>query len=78
MPVDEPFLCPTCRKPVTPDAKTFPFCSDRCRMVDLGHWLKEDYRISRPLPSDKPAKEISPDDEEGDGGSGGAENGDHD
>lgn len=23
----------------------FPFCSERCRMVDLGHWMTEEYRI---------------------------------
>lgn len=26
-----------------------PFCSDRCRAVDLGRWLSGDYVISRPL-----------------------------
>ena len=38
--------CPTCREalPATrPPA--FPFCSERCRMIDLGRWLDEDYRI---------------------------------
>jgi len=24
----------------------FPFCSDRCRLIDLGRWLGEDYRIA--------------------------------
>jgi len=22
-----------------------PFCSDRCRLIDLGHWLDEDYGL---------------------------------
>jgi len=26
-----------------------PFCSNRCKMVDLGKWLGEEYRISEPL-----------------------------
>jgi len=26
-----------------------PFCSARCKLVDLGNWLDEKYRISRPL-----------------------------
>jgi endogenous inhibitor of DNA gyrase (YacG/DUF329 family) len=26
-----------------------PFCSDRCKMVDLGKWLGEEYRIASPL-----------------------------
>jgi len=41
--------CPTCNKPVEPDATAFPFCSSRCKMVDLNRWLSGDYTISRPL-----------------------------
>jgi endogenous inhibitor of DNA gyrase (YacG/DUF329 family) len=26
-----------------------PFCSDRCKMIDLGKWLGEEYRFSGPL-----------------------------
>ena len=37
--------CPTCRGPVPPASETFPFCSARCRMIDLGRWLGEEYRI---------------------------------
>ena len=29
-----------------------PFCSDRCKMLDLGNWLTEDYRISEELTPD--------------------------
>ncbi len=28
----------------------FPFCSDRCKTIDLGKWLNEEYCISTPLP----------------------------
>ena len=28
----------------------FPFCSKRCKSIDLGKWLNEEYRISTPLP----------------------------
>ncbi len=28
----------------------FPFCSNRCKAIDLGKWLNEEYRISTPLP----------------------------
>ena len=33
--------CPTCGKPVLwgPDAPERPFCSKRCRLIDLGEWL---------------------------------------
>ncbi len=39
--------CPICHKPAPPRAEnpTFPFCSKRCRMVDLGRWLGEEYRV---------------------------------
>jgi uncharacterized protein len=39
--------CPVCGIPVGPLAenRTFPFCSPRCRTIDLGHWLDERYRI---------------------------------
>ena len=29
-----------------------PFCSERCKLLDLGKWLNEDYRISEPLRPD--------------------------
>ena len=35
--------CPICGKPADP--KHHPFCSDRCRKVDLNRWLGETYRI---------------------------------
>jgi uncharacterized protein len=31
------------REPV--DARWRPFCSERCKMADLGRWLSEDYRV---------------------------------
>ncbi len=39
--------CPICNEPTAPDATTFPFCSDRCRKIDLGKWLDGKYIISR-------------------------------
>lgn len=40
--------CPTCGKPVpwTPESRWRPFCSERCRLIDLGEWLAERRRIS--------------------------------
>lgn len=43
------FHCPICQKVVVETVLSFPFCSQRCRLVDLGKWLREDYRVSRPL-----------------------------
>jgi endogenous inhibitor of DNA gyrase (YacG/DUF329 family) len=44
--------CPTCRKLVLREERTFPFCSDRCKMIDLGKWASGDYVISSPLDQD--------------------------
>ena len=45
--------CPICRADVAADNESFPFCSPRCHDVDLGKWLDEAYRISRPLRPDE-------------------------
>jgi len=39
--------CPICAKPVPARAENpaFPFCSARCKMVDLGKWLNEEYSV---------------------------------
>jgi len=38
--------CPICRAPVTwDDNPDRPFCSERCRLIDLGGWVSERYRI---------------------------------
>lgn len=41
--------CPTCRKIVLRDEPDFPFCSERCRMIDLGKWASGGYVISTPV-----------------------------
>ena len=45
--------CPVCERPVGVPAnevskrsKFFPFCSERCKLIDLGAWLDADYRIA--------------------------------
>ena len=42
-------LCPTCRKVVPLGHADFPFCSDRCRILDLGKWASDGYVISSPI-----------------------------
>jgi endogenous inhibitor of DNA gyrase (YacG/DUF329 family) len=39
--------CPTCKRPVewSPESAYRPFCSDRCRLIDLGAWLTEQHKI---------------------------------
>jgi len=41
--------CPTCGTLVLRSDEDFPFCSDRCRLVDLGKWASDAYRISSPI-----------------------------
>jgi hypothetical protein len=41
--------CPACKTLVTPEDENFPFCSDRCRLIDLGKWASGEYRISSPV-----------------------------
>jgi len=40
--------CPTCGKKVVwnSTSRWRPFCSERCRLIDLGDWLDENHRIS--------------------------------
>jgi uncharacterized protein len=40
--------CPICKKEVTPGNPELPFCSQRCRIIDLGNWASEKYVISSP------------------------------
>jgi endogenous inhibitor of DNA gyrase (YacG/DUF329 family) len=41
--------CPTCGTLVQPQGEDFPFCSDRCRKIDLGKWAMGVYKISSPV-----------------------------
>ena len=41
--------CPTCRTLVLEKNEDFPFCSDRCRRIDLGKWAMGVYKISSPV-----------------------------
>jgi|HubBroStandDraft_6_1064221.scaffolds.fasta_scaffold80473_2 endogenous inhibitor of DNA gyrase (YacG/DUF329 family) len=45
----KPILCPICKKPVDPSNEDVPFCSDRCRVLDLGKWASGDYKVSSPV-----------------------------
>lgn len=59
-------VCPICRKKLgyasLDEIPYRPFCSRRCKLVDLGKWLNEEYRISEPLdggedPASEPPRE---------------------
>lgn len=47
--------CPVCKKETTWEENPFrPFCSDRCRLMDLGKWAAGEYRIEG---EEKPSEE---------------------
>ncbi len=48
-PTIKTFRCPTCRQLVLASGEDFPFCSDRCRKIDLGKWAMGVYKISSPV-----------------------------
>jgi endogenous inhibitor of DNA gyrase (YacG/DUF329 family) len=41
--------CPICKKVIAPGDEFFPFCSERCKIIDLGNWASEKYVISTPV-----------------------------
>ncbi|HQS99228.1 MAG TPA: DNA gyrase inhibitor YacG [Thiobacillus sp.] len=55
--------CPTCSAAVswTAENKWKPFCSERCKLIDLGHWATEKYRV----PAASPPEDETPPDENG-------------
>ena len=57
-----PRKCPVCGRAAAPRAAnpTFPFCSDRCRLIDLGKWLGEEYRIPAGRPGDGAVTGVGP------------------
>jgi uncharacterized protein len=55
--------CPICKRPVKLTDPEAPFCSERCREIDLGNWAMEKYVISTPAyPLDREPRQ-SDDDE---------------
>jgi uncharacterized protein len=50
--------CPICEKVMEAESAAawphFPFCSDRCKLIDLGRWLGEAYRIAPASAEDGP------------------------
>ena len=53
--------CPTCKREFEPaSSPALPFCSERCRTIDLGRWLGETYHL--PVTPDPDADEPSEED----------------
>ena len=59
--------CPICKKAVKSTDADFPFCSDRCRLIDLGKWASGSYVISSPVKdAEEPIQEGDMDDQDSD------------
>ncbi len=59
--------CPICKKPTKAADPDFPFCSDRCRLIDLGKWASGGYVISSPVPdAEESIRQDTPGEEDGD------------
>jgi uncharacterized protein len=58
--------CPTCGKPVEWTDNPFrPFCSERCKLIDLSRWVSEEYRVpGKQVPSAPTRKDADEDDKE--------------
>jgi len=41
--------CPICKKAFASTDEFFPFCCERCKIIDLGNWANEKYVISTPV-----------------------------
>jgi uncharacterized protein len=58
--------CPICKKMTDSVGNAeFPFCSERCRLIDLGNWASEKYVVSEPLfdeSDDEVSESPNPDD----------------
>jgi endogenous inhibitor of DNA gyrase (YacG/DUF329 family) len=53
--------CPICKKPTDSETNAeFPFCSERCRVLDLGNWASEKYVISEPVIDEDALEDSSP------------------
>jgi endogenous inhibitor of DNA gyrase (YacG/DUF329 family) len=49
--------CPICAKVVPDDAPDFPFCTERCKLIDLGNWASEKYVIPASVQPEDEAEE---------------------
>jgi endogenous inhibitor of DNA gyrase (YacG/DUF329 family) len=58
--------CPTCRAEVKVRSENaaFPFCSPRCKAIDLGKWFTDAYRVPGPPASVEPPPPEEDDDQQ--------------
>lgn len=54
--------CPSCGKQLEwkPENRFRPFCSERCKQIDLGAWANEEYRVAQSAPTEDEESGLSP------------------
>lgn len=58
-------VCPICKTVTTWHENPWrPFCSERCKLIDLGKWASEEYRISVPINEEPESNKIKEQDRE--------------
>ena len=57
--------CPICKTEVGLDDPYMPFCSERCKLIDLGNWASEKYVVSTPIRPTAPESAEDSEDEKG-------------
>ena len=55
-------ICPICKKTTTWEENAWrPFCSEKCKLIDLGKWVLEEYRIPDEMTGEKEKGETTKD-----------------
>ena len=66
---DRPQTCPICDKELATNAAAqsplFPFCSERCKLIDLHRWTQGKYAVVEPLTPERMLEEMNPEELEG-------------
>jgi uncharacterized protein len=58
--------CPICKQPIKSSGAEFPFCSSRCRTIDLGKWASGEYVVSSPVTdTEEGIRDSTPEEREG-------------
>ena len=55
--MSEPSPCPICEGPAEATSQAFPFCSSRCRLIDIGRWADGEYAVASASQQDEPEDE---------------------
>ena len=55
--------CPSCNREVQWQTNPFrPFCSERCKLLDLGKWVSDEYRVpGKPVPTEPSSEDENSD-----------------